>query len=233
MTAIHTDSHRSALHRLSAGLPTIPTADLGLDRHGSVVLVKRNKAVIEERQPAKCVYKVVAGALRTVRLLPDGRRHVGSFLLPGDVFGFTPTDEYTQSVEVVADATLVRYPRERVDSLLRTNGLASRHFINLLCTQLTATQEDLLLLGCKNAVERLASFLLMLADRNSGAEDKAQAVELPMKRGDIADYLGMTVETVSRVLSQLRRRRIIDLPTANHVVFLKRNALEKLCAEPL
>lgn len=205
-------------------------SDPGLDRYGSVILAKRNKTVVAQGQPADYVINVVTGALRIVRLLPDGRRHISSFLLPGDFFGLTESAQYTQSLEAVADTTLIRYPRRSLETLLRTNSTANRHFFNLLCAQLTSTQEDLLLLGRKNAVERLASFLLALAERASPGSPQPQAVDLLMKRGDIADYLGMTVETVSRILTQLRSRKIIDLPTVNHVVFLKPGALRQLCA---
>lgn len=232
MIASHMNARTATAYRPDAPVDAgRGSADPALGQNGSVVYAARNKAVIEQGQPASHVFKVVAGALRTVRLLPDGRRHVGGFLLPGDVFGFTQSDEYDQSVEVVADATLVRYPRHSIEALLRTNGAANRHLIGLLSGQLAATQGDLLLLGCKSAVERLASFLLMLADRRLAGKRGAHTVELPMKRGDIADYLGMTAETVSRIFTQLRHQRIIDLPSTNQVVFLKRAALEALCGD--
>ncbi len=209
--------------------PVLPL-NPALDRLGSVVLANRNTAVIEEGDRAEYVFKVVAGALRTVRLLPDGRRHVANFLLPGDFFGFTETDTYTQGVEAVADATLVRYPRSSVEKVMETDPSLARRFLTMICGQLASTQDRLLLLGRKTAVERLATFLLAMAERTCTEQGDDREVDLPMSRGDIADYLGLTVETVSRVLSQLRSTKVIDLPSATHIVFLKQQALREMSA---
>ena len=198
-----------------------------LDRFGARIVVARNRAVIEEGDPADHVFKVVAGALRMVRVLPDGRRHLSDFLMPDAYFGMTDTDAYTHSVEAVSDATLLWYPRHKFEAMLNGNASMSRHFLGVVSGQLAATQQRLLLLGRMTATERLATFLLGMADRKTGTGPE---VELPMNRGDIADYLGLTVETVSRGLTQLRSRRIIDLPTPNHILFLRREALEQISA---
>lgn len=198
-----------------------------LDRLGVRIVVARNKAVIEGGDPADHVFKVVSGALRMVRLLPDGRRHLSSFLMPDDFFGLADSDAYSQSVEAVSEATLMRYPRHRFEALLNSDASVSHRFLDVVCGQLAATQERLLVLGRMTATERLVTFLLGMADRKSRT---APEVELPMSRADIADYLGLTIETVSRGLTDLRSRRIIDLPTPNHIVFLKRQALEQISA---
>lgn len=221
--ALHSVTRRP--YRIDA---TVTVSKSPLDGLGSVMVVKRQRTVSEQGAPADNVYKVVSGALRTVRLLPDGRRHVANFLLPGDFFGLAEHDEYTHSVEAVADTTVIRYPRPAIERLLLTSGPASRHLLGLVCGQLSAAQDRLLLLGRKSAIERLATFLLALADRESSNRTRATAVDLPMNRGDIADYLGMTVETVSRVLTYLRRRRIIQIENVNRIVFLRRDALEDL-----
>ncbi len=200
-----------------------------LDRIGTVMNYARGRMVIEEGNPAEYVYKVVGGALRSVRLLPDGRRCITNFLLPGDFFGFTESREYLHTVEAIADATVVRYSRRGFEVLLEGNPRAGRRFFGLMCQELSVAQDRLLLLGRKHALERLATFLLAMADRKSSAiATGGNAIELPMNRTDVADYLGLTVETVSRLLTQLRGRRIIDLPTANHVVILKRDDLEDI-----
>jgi CRP-like cAMP-binding protein len=205
------------------------TALSRLERLGARIVIPGNRTVIEEDDSANHVFKVVSGALRMVRLLSDGRRHLSSFLMPEDFFGWTERDVYSYSVESVSDATLMRYPRQDFEALLNSDPSISHRFLSLVCGQLAETQDRLLLLGRMTATERLAAFLLGMADRRSG-KDQGGAVELPMNRGDIADYLGLTVETVSRALTRLRSRRIIDLPTANHIVFLKRQALEQISA---
>ncbi|MBI1774006.1 MAG: helix-turn-helix domain-containing protein [Proteobacteria bacterium] len=198
-----------------------------LEQIGTVVMLPRGRTVLEEGDPANYVFKVVSGALRSVRLLTDGRRSIINFLLPGDFFGFTDTGHYTQSVEILADATLIRYPRRRFEALLESDPRAGCRFFNLICAQLSVAQDRLLLLGRKSALERVATFLLTMIDRRA-SRGKGNDVDLPMNRVDVADYLGLTIETVSRVLSQLRSRRIIDLPTASHVVLLDRAALAEI-----
>jgi CRP-like cAMP-binding protein len=194
-----------------------------------MVVASRGKTLIEEGDPAEHVFKVVSGALRAVRLLSDGRRYITKFLLPGDYFGFTKGDCYDQGVEVVGDATFIRYSRRSFDALLAGDAAAGRQFFGIICGELCAAQDRLLLLGRKSALERLASFLLGLSDRRTMSEPGLRnEVQLPMNRSDVADYLGLTVETVSRLLTHLRSGRIIDLPTPNRVVFMDRDALEDI-----
>lgn len=225
--------HISAPRRFTAPLAvpatqlrTAPVAANGLDSLGATVNYLRGKTVVEEGAPADYVYKVVAGALRKVRLLPDGRRHITTFLMPGDFFGFSEGQTYTHTVEAVANVTLVRYARRGFDAVLEQDPRAGRQFLNLVCRALSATQDQLLLLGRKSALERMATFLLAMADKaGEGAE-----LDLPMDRTDVADYLGLTIETVSRLITRLRGMRIIDTPDAHRVVILKREALVDLSA---
>jgi CRP-like cAMP-binding protein len=142
-----------------------------------------------------------------------------------------PTATYANAVEAVAPVTLMRFPRPRFESVIEADAGARRCFFTLVCGELSAVQEHMLLLSRKTALERLASFLLDLADREMGAgAGDAREVMLPMSRVDIGDYLGLTIETVSRLLSQLRRDKIIHLPRPNRVVFRDRDALEEIAA---
>jgi len=202
-----------------------------LDRIGSVQSVAAGKMILQEQETADYVYKVVSGTLRAVRLLPDGRRYITSFLLPGDFFGFTANGHYTQTIEAVADAKLIRYSRRGFNAVLEADPHAGQHFFGLMCEELSAAQDRMLLLGRKSAVERMATFLLAMGERQSSNEPKDRRdVHLPMSRSDIADYLGLTVETVSRILTQLKNRRVIDLPNVNHVLFKDRDALGEISA---
>jgi CRP/FNR family transcriptional regulator len=223
----------------TAAMRAVSAPAAALDRLGSSVTYPRGKTVIEEGNPADFVYKVVSGALRKVRLLPDGRRHITSFLMPGDFFGFAEGPDYTHTVEAVADVTLVRYARRGFDEVLENDPRAGHHFLGLICRTLSATQDQLLLLGRKSALERLASFLLAIADRTEAerkrADQKAAGrpgaeLDLPMNRADVADYLGLTIETVSRLITRLRSLRLIDTPDAHRVVILDRNGLHGISA---
>lgn len=194
---------------------------LSLERIGSLQVIGRGARVVDQGDPAEHVFKVVSGALRVVRLLPDGRRSVINFLLPGDFFGLAESGTYAHSLEVLSDASFIRYPKEQLREVLDSDPAAGHRFFNLMCEQLSAAQERMTTLCRKNAVERIASFLLALAERSRAqGKPKASMIKLPMNRADIADYLGLTIETVSRVLTQLREQLVIEVPSASQVVLL-------------
>jgi CRP-like cAMP-binding protein len=200
-----------------------------LDRAGTTLNFSRGQTVVENGAPALHVFKVSRGTLRGVRLLPDGRRYIARFLSVGDYFCLTAGLEYSLSIEAIDNAVVVRYPRRAFEALLDRDPRLGRRFFSLMCRELSAAQERLLLLGRKNATERMASFLLAAASRKAADGAKpACGVDLPMSRADIADYLGLTIETVSRLLTHLRGERIIDMPTAHRIVFVDRQALEVL-----
>jgi CRP/FNR family transcriptional regulator, anaerobic regulatory protein len=185
---------------------------------------------VQEGDRAEYIYKVTSGALRAVRLLPDGRRYIANFLMPGDFVGLTEGESYGHSIEAISDAGLLRYARSSFESLLDRDPRAGRRFFGVMCKELTAVQDRLLLLGRKTATERLASFLLAMADRKARANggNGQGRVELPMNRSDMADYLGLRIETICRLLTDLKSRRIIDLPDIHSVVLLRRDELEEL-----
>jgi CRP/FNR family transcriptional regulator, anaerobic regulatory protein len=199
-----------------------------LDGIGLTRSLERGQELFAEGDRAGSYYKVISGAVRLLRLMPDGRRHVVDFFVTGDYFGFTPLQTYPYSAEAVIDAVVVAYPRRGIEDLIiRRPGVGSS-LLAVVSRELAAAQEQLLLLGRKTAQERLASFLLLLLRRAGQADAARPQLDLFMTRTDIADHLGLTVETVSRGLSQLRRQGIIALPTANRVLILKLSALERL-----
>lgn len=214
-------------------LRPVPTSDAAavaaeLDSIGSIVTYPRDKAVVREGDRTDYVFKVVDGALRSVRLLADGRRCVTNFLLPGDFFGFSHDGHAAHTIETLGDVRLVRYSRAAFEALLDRNPRAVRQFLDMMCGELSAAQDRLVLLGRKSALERLSTFLLAMAEHKSAAVSSEQALDLPMNRSDIADYLGLTVETVSRFLTQLRSRGIIDVRSANQIVLLDRARLRDI-----
>ena len=195
-----------------------------LDRVGRVVSLRRNQALFGEGDPAQYFYKVLTGAVRSCRLLADGRRHIAEFLFPGDFIGFEAMGAYRSTVEAVSDTTLMRYSRSAIDWSVERQPQLGKSLLRIICGELYAAQAQQLLLGRKNAVERLASFLLAMAER-SGEADR---VSLPMTRGDIADHLGLSTETVSRVFSQFKSRGVIRVSGGSEVVLKDRDALEAL-----
>lgn len=198
-----------------------------LDQFGMVMSLKREETLFLEGDQAKYYFKVVSGAVRSCRLLPDGRRHIGDFYLPGDFIALGQSGAYLFTAEAVTEVTLVRYVRNRVDRLIGERPQLGTCLFAMLSEDLSSAQKQMLLLGRKTALEKLASFLLTMADRE-GAGDH---VGLPMTRADIADYLGLTIETVSRTLSQLKTARVIALRGAADIHILDREHLQELAGD--
>ena len=193
---------------------------------GTVVKFKRNATVFNEGDPARHVYKVISGAIRTCRVLMDGRRQIADFYLPGDFFGLDWQSEHGFTAEAIADAVVVSYPRAQLELTAETEPGVQKLLMNLLSKGLTATQNHVVMLGRQTAQERLAWFLLRIMQRS----DDNPNLDLPMGRLDIADYLGLTIETVSRSISQFKRKHLISVSGAHQVVLKDVEALESLAS---
>jgi CRP/FNR family nitrogen fixation transcriptional regulator len=193
---------------------------------GSTLKVKRNAAVFNEGDPARHVYKVISGAIRTCRVLMDGRRQIADFYLPGDFFGLEGQSTHGFSAEAVADAVVISYPRAQLEQIADSKPAVQKLLMSLLCKSLSATQNHIVMLGRQTAQERLAWFLLRLMERS---EDNPQ-LDLPMSRLDVADYLGLTIETVSRGISQFKRQHLIAVNGTHQVTLKKLDALEALAS---
>jgi CRP/FNR family nitrogen fixation transcriptional regulator len=162
----------------------------------------------------------VSGAVRTSKLLSDGRRQIDAFHLPGDIFGLEAGEEHRFSAEALGDATVIAYRRCSLDTLASSDADFARQVVAAMMRSLQRAQDHMLLLGRKSAVEKIATFLLDLAERSPCAG----AIQLPMSRTDIADHLGLTIETVSRCLTQLERQGVIELPAHRRSIVLKNKA---------
>lgn len=185
----------------------------------------RNSEVYGEDEPAEYLYQVISGAVRTYRMLDDGRRQVIAFYLPGDIFGFEAGDEHLSSAEAISDSQVLVVKRSSVMARAEREKDLSRQLWTLTVRELQRVQQHSLIL-IKSAEERVAGFLLEMANRCSGSV----AVELPMSRQDIADYLGLTIETVSRTFTQFVQSGMIALETSRHIQFRNRAALNRLNA---
>ncbi len=194
---------------------------------GWTVNLEPGQALFHEGDPASRVFTLTKGTFKLYKLLADGRRQVTGFMHPGDVLGISVNDEHAFSAEALEEAQLCWFPRNRFDEFVENHSSMERELYRMAAHELAAAQQQLVLLGRKTATERIASFLLILAskaDRAAGAE--TNVVRLAMSRSAIADYLGLTKETVSRVISALRRDRVIRLQALGRVEILDRQALE-------
>lgn len=168
-----------------------------------------HQMLFHEGDPAEFVYNVTRGAVKLYKLLPDGRRQITGFLLAGDFLGLAGKDGYSYSAETVTSVELCRFPRRRLDELFEAYPQLERRMLKLATDELIAAQDQMLLLGRRTAAEKVASFLVRLSEREKVRGQSGNPVLLPMTRGDIADYLGLTIETVSRTLSQMKRDQLI------------------------
>jgi CRP/FNR family nitrogen fixation transcriptional regulator len=193
----------------------------GLVLNGTRMRFRRNEEVFGEGESAEYVYRVVKGAVRTIRFSQDGRRQIMGFHLPGDVFGLEIGDEHTLSAEALADCEVSLIRRSLVDDAAAHDPAAAQALLHLLSRQLHSAREHAAVLGRKSANERVASFLLQLGERFASRRE----IDLPMSRADIADYLALTIETVSRAFTQMERDHAIALPSSRHVVVCDPGAL--------
>ena len=187
-----------------------------------------NQMLFLEGDPAEHVYNIVAGTLRVSKQLADGRRQITGFLFAGDFLGFSGADGYSYSAEAVTPVTLCRFRWRQLDALFEAYPKLERRLFGMAVDELAAAQEQLLLLGRKSARERLASFLLWLSEKAERRGLPESLVRLPMTRADIADYLGLTTETVSRSFSALKRDGVIEVPDSHQVVLRNIDALDEI-----
>lgn len=185
-------------------------------------------AVFHEGEPADCVYTLVKGTIKLSKLLGDGRRQIVGFVFPGDFFGFAPDGTYPYTAEGVTPVALCRFPRSRLARLMRETPELEHVLFERLVADLALAQEQMLLLGRMTAREKTAHFLLMLSRRAVRRHEPPSPVALPMSRQDMADYLGLTIETVSRTFTSLRRSALIALPRPGVVELLDLDALRRI-----
>lgn len=199
-----------------------------LSGHGTRITLKRGQEIFAEGDNAESCYRLLDGSVRLVKLMVDGRRQVCEFLKAGDLLGFETDDEHYFSAEAVSDCVLVRYSRRAVETLLAEDKLFARHVRKVTARGLQDAYQRMVLLCHKSAQERIAWFLLTMADR-AGIENGY--IHLPMTRTDIANYLGMAIETVSRVLGQFKQNGAIIQKSLNRIQVVDRDALELVRGE--
>ena len=226
-TTIRSASSRPMIGRETPPVPPAAPRAFGdsIELMGVAMSFARNAEIYGEGEPSDYLYKVVSGAVRTSKVLSDGRRQIGAFYFPGDTFGLETGDEHAFSAEAISDCKVLVIKRSAVVGLAARDNEVARQLWDLTSRELRRVQDHILLL-IKTAEERVVSFLLEMAARRPGVN----AVELPMSRQDIADYLGLTIETVSRTLTNLENAAAIELPSSRRIVLRNRSALSRLNA---
>jgi len=220
--------------RVSTDPPSLPTilGEFGMESASNSRLslneftYKKGTEIYGEKEPADYVYQVKTAAARSYKLLSDGRRQIGAFHLVGDIFGLENSSEHRFTAEAIVDTTVRLIKRRSLELVADSDAMVARNLLSMTTNNLQHAEDHMLLLGRKTSLERVAAFLIEM-DRRLTA---AGVLALPMCRRDIADYLGLTLETVSRALSRLHELGILGFIGNNQrqIVLLDRQQLASL-----
>jgi CRP/FNR family transcriptional regulator, anaerobic regulatory protein len=208
-----------------------PMDAAGLDDISGVaqqMAMPAHATIFREGDKAGRIFTLVEGVAKLSRLLPDGKQQVVGFRFSGDVIGYTNRPTYPFDAELLTDARLCRLDRPQLDSLLHRFPQLERRMLDLCVQELTATQEQLVTVGRRSAEARVAAFLISLVEASRRRGEAKPVLEMPMTRADIADFLGLTLETVSRSLTAFRKRGWIREPVHHRIEMLDVVALTGL-----
>jgi CRP/FNR family transcriptional regulator len=192
------------------------------------VRIEPRRELFSEGDAAQHVFNITSGTVCLSKTLADGRRQITGFLTEGDFVGLAHGDTCAYTAESLTPVEACRFPRERFERYMAEHPHVERRLLQIASTELAAAQDQMLLLGRKTAVERVASFLLGLSEKATARGRPGNPIALPMSRGEIGDYLGLTLETVSRTMTQLRKSGAIDLDNVNVVRVVSQEALRQL-----
>jgi len=197
----------------------------------TAVELSAGRAVFVEGDQDRFLFNVVTGAVRLSKTLPDGRRQITGFLFPGDLLGLTIAGRYAYTAEAISRSSFCRFDRARLAEIAHRFPNLEHQLFNLASNELVQAQAHLLVLGRKSATERVATFLARVAERIGERTGAGSVTDLPMTREDIADYLGLTLVTVSRIISTLRARGVIAAPSARRIEIPDSEALMQLSGD--
>jgi CRP/FNR family transcriptional regulator, nitrogen fixation regulation protein len=227
-----TQAHNTSVASNKAAPAAYPVSDqfAGIAGHPAILAsefsYKKDEEIYGEDEPAEYVYQVISGAVRTYKLLADGRRQIGAFHLSADVFGLESGSTHRLAAEAIIDTTVRLVKRSSLEKAAGIDVQVARKLWTMTAGELRHAEDHMLLLGRKTAMERVATFLLEM-DRRLAV---AGMMALPMCRRDIGDYLGLTLETVSRALSQLHAEGILGFSGARQIVLRNRQHLRNMDA---
>jgi CRP/FNR family nitrogen fixation transcriptional regulator len=191
-------------------------------------IYQQNEEIYGEGEATEQVYKVLRGVVRTYKLLEDGRRQIGAFYFPGDIFGLELCEHYGSTAEAVVTTQVAVFQRRHIIAAASCSTEVARELWTRAALNLHHAESHMLLLGRKTALERVEAFLVEMGRRSQ----RAGRLNLPMSRRDIADYLGLTLETVSRTLSQLQSAGGLELSGARRIALHNPKLLERMNEAP-
>lgn len=187
---------------------------------------RAKEVIFHEGDDSDHLFEVIEGVVKLYMLTPDGRCQITGFFYPGQLLGLEWAGTYLQTAEAVTKAKICRYPRAKIEKLLDLDPTLRKRLMTSVSTELAAAQVQMLLLGCKSAIEKLASFLLGLSQRAADRGADPDRIFVPMHQKDIADYLGLSAETVCRLFNRLKEQRAIStLHEEKHILILDHDSL--------
>jgi CRP/FNR family transcriptional regulator, anaerobic regulatory protein len=182
-----------------------------LQRLATAVYFRSGATIFAEGEPAASVFGLAQGVVRLYKLLPDGRRQILAFALPGDFLGMPLAERHNFSADAIGEVALCRFSHDELTAFIQSSPNVMRRLIEFAILQLDMAQDQLLLLGNGSAEEKVAIFLVSWRNRLARLSVFSETVPLPMRRQDIADFLGLKLETVSRTLAKLEQKNVIRL----------------------
>ena len=225
----HTSTQTSLAMRSAIAANPVSGFAQSLD-HASLRRVEAKGFLFTEGDPISHVYRIETGAIALVRVLADGRRQVMGFAYPGDLIGLGVEDEHAMNAQALKPTRVRCLPVSSVRQSTTNDPTLGFMLYEALARELAATRDLMLTTGHRTAAERLAGFLAAFSRRNERNGKDATILQLPMSRSDIGDFLGLTIETVSRTFTKFKAMGLIELRQGNEVKIIDRVALEKLAA---
>lgn len=186
------------------------------------------QTIFFEGDEADHLFNLVSGSVRVSKALPDGRRQITGFLAPADFLGLSIAGVYAYTADAISTVKVCRFPRRGLQKLATHHPNLEHRLLQLASNELAEAQSHILLLGRKTSAEKLASFLLSVLEKRTKSNQDPSTIDLPMTRQDVGDYLGLTIETVSRTFTKFRKENLIELPSNHSVHVLNKERLETI-----
>jgi CRP-like cAMP-binding protein len=197
----------------------------------SIVRLNKGEEIYREGQPADAVFNIITGVVKAYKTAPDGSEHITTFLFPDDMFGLSEEGKYTNSTKALTPLALYRFPVPALRSRLAKDADLEFHVICKLLHELRETQRHAFLLGRRRALSKVAMFLQLLENLQAARGERTAEIYLPMNRSDIGEYVGMSLEAVSRAFRGLTARGIIKSRDRQHLKIADRSTFDKIAAD--
>jgi len=190
---------------------------------------KDKQSIFLQQEHSKHLYNITKGNIKIYKLLNDGRIQIIGFLYPGDFFGSYKKGKYNYSSEAIGDVRVCIFKQEALDGFLAKNMNLTKELLHRTSHELTLAQDRIGVLGKMNANERVAKFILNISDQRARIGWQNNPVSLPMIRQDIADYLGLTLETVSREITRFKTSNLIKVMSSKQIFIVDKEKLIAVC----